>query len=217
MVAAAGDAGEPPASAGGASAHGSNAGARPRLAGQRSPNDRMRQAAVSGQAAGAAGSRARSGKVGRCSQPVAALPHLEEIDRPRDRRVAASKHAAFECVLLRHMRCWVKHTPVITYCADDMAMRCPSNNVRHSCCRPEPNVEGRPELPRTPLAARRRNPTVQQAQAMWDMALEVEDGTLIDIEGEPDGNQEAPDGGDVQERMPGRRRRRGQRLPVEVC
>lgn len=51
------------------------------------------------------------------------------------------------------------------------------------------------------------------------MPLDVENGTLIDVEGDPEGSQEEPDDSDMQDiqRMPGRRRRRGQRLPVEVC
>ena len=92
-AAAAREAGGLPGSAGVNAPHGSNAGGRPRLAGQRSPNERMPQSFGGSRGAGAAGSREASEQVGGRRHPVAALPRLVEIDRPRDRRVAASRHA----------------------------------------------------------------------------------------------------------------------------
>lgn len=49
------------------------------------------------------------------------------------------------------------------------------------------------------------------------MALDVEDGTLCDVDGQSEGSQDQPDDSDLQERRPGRQRRSGQRLDMEVC
>lgn len=92
-AAAAREASELPGSAGTAAARGSSIGSRPTLARQHSPNDRTLQAAVSSRVAGAAGSRSASGQVGGRRPPIAALPCLAAIDRPRDRRVVALRHS----------------------------------------------------------------------------------------------------------------------------
>jgi hypothetical protein len=52
---------------------------------------------------------------------------------------------------------------------------------------------------------------------MWDMAADPEDGILCNVESDPNSGQEEPGGSYMQERMPGCRRQRGPRLPVEVC